>query len=114
MQVLNAVFYGLDLNELQTYRERVNAVTVDDIQRVARTYLQPDRLSIVLVGNASAFAKQLAASGSTSSRGFPSPSSISARRRCAGSGPGPAASCPAGFQAAKSDRKPLPPARPKR
>ena len=36
MQVLNDVFYGLPLSELQTFRERVNAVTVDDIQRVAR------------------------------------------------------------------------------
>jgi zinc protease len=59
LQVLNAVFYGLDLNELQTYRERVNAVTPDDIQRVAREYLRPDQLSIVLVGDASVFAKQL-------------------------------------------------------
>src|SRR4029453_8161507 len=63
LQVLNAVFYGLDLNELQTFRERVNAVTPDDIQRVARQYLHPDRLSIVLVGDASIFAKQLPALG---------------------------------------------------
>ena len=59
LQILNAVFYGLDLNELEDFRDRVNAVTVDDIQRVAREYLHPDRLSIVLVGDASAFAKQL-------------------------------------------------------
>ena len=59
LQVLNAVFYGLDLNELQTYRERVNAITVDDIQRVAKEYLHPDRLTIVLVGDANAFARQL-------------------------------------------------------
>jgi len=63
LQVLNAVFYGLDLNELQTYRERVGAVTLDDIQRVAREYLHPDRLSIVLVGDASVFAKRLAGVG---------------------------------------------------
>jgi zinc protease len=63
LQVLNAVFYGLDLNELQTFRERVNAITVDDIQRVAKQYLHPDRLSIVLVGDASVFAKQLPAVG---------------------------------------------------
>ncbi len=63
LQILNAVFYGLDLNDLQTYRERVNAITPDDIQRVARQYLHPDRLSIVLVGDASAFAKQLAGVG---------------------------------------------------
>ena len=63
LQVLNAVFYGLDLNDLQTYRERVNAITPDDIQRVAREYLRPDRLSIVLVGDATVFAKQLAGVG---------------------------------------------------
>jgi zinc protease len=63
LQVLNAVFFGLDLKELETYRERVNAVTPDDIQRVARAYLRPDRLSIVLVGDASRFESQLAAAG---------------------------------------------------
>src|SRR6185503_11061598 len=63
MQVLSAVFFGLDLQELQNFRERVNAVTVDDIQRVARAYLHPDRLSIVLVGDASKFEKQLAGAG---------------------------------------------------
>jgi zinc protease len=63
LQVLNAVFYGLDMEELQTFRERVNAITVDDIQRVARAYLHPDRLSIVLVGDADVFAKQLAGVG---------------------------------------------------
>jgi hypothetical protein len=37
----------------------VNAVTPDDIERAARTYLKPDRLSVVLVGNAAAFVSQL-------------------------------------------------------
>ena len=50
MQVVNALFYGLPLDELQSFRERMNAVTVDDIQRVAKAYLRPDRLSVVLVG----------------------------------------------------------------
>jgi zinc protease len=63
MQVLNVIFYGLPLEQLQTFRDRVNAVTVDDIQRVARAYLHPDRLSVVLVGNARAFASQLAGVG---------------------------------------------------
>jgi zinc protease len=63
LQVLNAVFFGLDLKELETYRDRVNAVTPDDIQRVARAYLKPDRLSIVLVGDASKFQSQLAVAG---------------------------------------------------
>jgi zinc protease len=63
MQVLNAVFYELPLEELLSYRERVNAVTPDDVQRVAQAYVRPDRLSVVLVGNASAFVGQLAGVG---------------------------------------------------
>jgi zinc protease len=59
MQVLNVVFYDLPIEELQTFRERVNAVTTDDIQRVARAYLKPDRLSVVLVGNVAAFGPDL-------------------------------------------------------
>jgi zinc protease len=63
MQVVNSLFYGLPLDDLQNFRERVNAVTPDDIQRVAKVYLRPDRLSVVLVGNAKAFASQLGAVG---------------------------------------------------
>jgi zinc protease len=59
LQVLNVMFYGLPLEQLQTFRERVNRVTVDDIERVARFYLKPDAVSVVLVGNASVFAPQL-------------------------------------------------------
>lgn len=58
-QVLNALFYELPLSDLETYRERVNAITPDDIQRVARQYLKPDRLAVVLVGNAAVFKDQL-------------------------------------------------------
>ena len=53
------LFYELPLDELQTYRQRVNAVTVDDISRVARQYIKPDQLSVVLVGNAAAFVNDL-------------------------------------------------------
>jgi zinc protease len=59
MQVVNALFYGLPLSDLQNFRERVNAVTPDDVQRVAKALLRPDRLSVVLVGNSTAFASQL-------------------------------------------------------
>ena len=58
-QVLNALFYGLPLSDMENYRELVNAITPEDVQRVARQYLKPDRLSVVLVGNASAFVKDL-------------------------------------------------------
>ena len=58
-QVLEAILYGLDLDELETYPERINAVTVDDIQQVAEDHLRPANLSIVLVGDASTFVRDL-------------------------------------------------------
>jgi zinc protease len=62
-QILNTLFYDLPLTEIGTYRQRVLAVTPDDIQRVAREYVKPDRLSIVLVGNARLFVQQLSQMG---------------------------------------------------
>jgi zinc protease len=58
-QVLNHLFFDIPLEELQTYPERVRSISPDDVQRVARTYLRPDRLAIVLVGNADGFVKDL-------------------------------------------------------
>jgi zinc protease len=60
-QLLNQVFYELPVEEIRTYRERVQAITPDDIQGVAKQYIRPDRLSIVLVGNAKEFVNQLRA-----------------------------------------------------
>jgi zinc protease len=62
-QLLQAVFFELPVEEIRTFRDRVSAITPDDIQRVARQYIHPDRLSIVLVGNAKGFLNQLRAVG---------------------------------------------------
>jgi len=58
-QVLNQLFYELPLDELQSFPERVKSVSPDEIQRVARSYLHPDRLAVVLVGDADKFVKDL-------------------------------------------------------
>jgi zinc protease len=62
-QVVNVVFYDLSLDELRTYRQRANAVTPDDVLRVARLYVQSDRLSMVMVGDAAKFKDQLGKAG---------------------------------------------------
>jgi zinc protease len=66
VQVLNAMFYELPLQEISNFRERVTSVTPADIQRVAQQYIRTDRLATVLVGNARAFVPQLQALGLTS------------------------------------------------
>jgi zinc protease len=72
-QILNTAFYDLPVQDLATYRERVMAVTPDDVLRVARQYIHPDRLSIVLVGNARAFIPQLQSVGFTDFEVIPLP-----------------------------------------
>ena len=62
-KVLNALFYELPVKEISTFPQRIKAVTSDDIQRVARTYIFPKQLSIVLVGRASGFLAQLSKFG---------------------------------------------------
>jgi zinc protease len=62
-QVLTRLFYGQDLAEIDSSVERVTRVTTADIQRVARQWLKPDQLTIVLVGDAAVFAGQLKAVG---------------------------------------------------
>jgi zinc protease len=63
--ILNSVFFELPLDEVSTFSSRVKAITPDDVQRVAREYIKPDRLSVVLVGNAQAFVSQLRSIGIT-------------------------------------------------
>ncbi len=44
--------YDLPADYLQTYRDKVNAVTLDDVERVANKYITPEKLAIVIVGDA--------------------------------------------------------------
>ena len=62
-RVLNQLFYDLPLEELPLYPERVRSVTPDDIQRVAKSWLKPAQLSVVLVGDAQRFIGQLEGAG---------------------------------------------------
>jgi zinc protease len=51
-QVAVTRLLGLPMDDLLQRRERISAVTVDDVRRVAARYLRPDSLNIVVVGDA--------------------------------------------------------------
>ena len=50
--IVSQHLYGLPDDYLQTYREKVNAVTLDDVARVAKKYVSPGKMAIVIVGDA--------------------------------------------------------------
>lgn len=58
-QKIDIEYEGLPLNYLETYLENVQAVTQEDIQRVARKYLHPDKIKILVVGDREKFDKPL-------------------------------------------------------
>lgn len=56
-----AEIFGLPEDWFATYRDRVQAVSAADVHRAAREYLDPDRLLVLAVGDASVIAQPLAA-----------------------------------------------------
>jgi zinc protease len=58
-QLIQIKLYDLPADHLQTYRERINAVTREEVQRVARRFVTPDRAAIVIVGDADALTDEL-------------------------------------------------------
>src|SRR6185436_18477759 len=55
-KVLEALKFGYGKEYLESYREHIDAVTAGQLQEFARKRIQPDRMLIVLVGNAKGFA----------------------------------------------------------
>ncbi|MDB4982591.1 MAG: putative Zn-dependent peptidase [Myxococcales bacterium] len=58
-QLAEIAVYGLPARYLADYTKKVAAVTKDDVRRVARKYLLPDRLTIVVVGDATSLRDKL-------------------------------------------------------
>ena len=58
-ELASMAFYGLPDNYLDTYLSRLRAVTLPEVNRVAKTYFAPNVLSTVLVGPAAKITAQL-------------------------------------------------------
>ena len=58
-QKVDIEYEELPLNYLETYLDNVQAVTHEDVQRVARKYLHPDEIKILVVGDKEKFDKPL-------------------------------------------------------
>ncbi len=58
-QLVSIRMYDLPDDYLQTYRDRINAVTAEDIQRVAQKYVRPEEAAIVIVGDAAETSEQV-------------------------------------------------------
>ncbi|MEP0773072.1 MAG: insulinase family protein [Acidobacteriota bacterium] len=56
-------YYGLPANFLETYRANIEKVTAADVARVAKAYVRPDQLSLLVVGDASKFDRPLSTFG---------------------------------------------------
>ncbi|MFY9820231.1 MAG: insulinase family protein [Thermoanaerobaculia bacterium] len=58
-KVLEAMKFGYGREFLESYNQKISAVTATDVQRFARERIHPERMSLVLVGNASVFVDAL-------------------------------------------------------
>src|SRR5215208_5379669 len=58
-QLVQIKMLNLPNDYLQHYRDRVQAVTVDEIQRVARKYVKPDEAALVVVGDGASVLEQI-------------------------------------------------------
>ncbi|HKV09520.1 MAG TPA: insulinase family protein [Thermoanaerobaculia bacterium] len=54
-QIVEAMKFGLGKEYIETYNDKVDAVTAADIQKFSQTRIQPDRMVVVLAGNAAGF-----------------------------------------------------------
>ena len=58
-QLVQIKMLNLPNDYLQHYRDRVQAVTVSEIQRVANEYVKPDEAAVIIVGDGSAVLDQI-------------------------------------------------------
>jgi zinc protease len=57
--IVNQHLYGLSEDYLQTYRDKVNAVSIADVRSAAEKYVRPAEMAIVIVGDSTAIHDQV-------------------------------------------------------
>jgi zinc protease len=62
-EIVNTELFGLPADYLSSYRDHVLAVSAQDVQRVARTYIKPGDYDLVVVGKAAELGPVLARFG---------------------------------------------------
>lgn len=58
-QLVQIKMFGLPENYLEIYRNQIQAVTIAQVQEVARKYVRPDDAAIIIVGDAAQLEEQL-------------------------------------------------------
>ena len=58
-QIVQIKMLGLPDNYLETYRQKIQDVQIDDVQRVANEYIRPDEAAIVVVGDGAEIVQQI-------------------------------------------------------
>lgn len=57
--IVSQKLYDLPEDYLQTYRDNVNAVTLDEVEQMANKYITPDKIAVVVVGDAEEILPQI-------------------------------------------------------
>jgi predicted Zn-dependent peptidase len=52
-------YEGLPLDYLETYVDNIKVITKEDIARVAKEYLHPDKIKLLVIGDMKQFDKPL-------------------------------------------------------
>jgi hypothetical protein len=58
-QLLQIKMFGLPHDYLEAYRSRIQAVTIEQLQEVARKYVTPDEAAVVIVGDGAQLLEQV-------------------------------------------------------
>jgi len=56
-------YYGMPKDYLQTYHANIEKVTASDVARVAKKYIHPDKMALLVVGNSEDFDRPVASFG---------------------------------------------------